>query len=318
MEFLNSFFQNPVNTAIERPLESFIYFLIYLASYIIVKEQLYSYIDSLHDVLKRTSYVIFNTCKAIFNRATNAFGIGVDNDKPVDFGSEKTIAKSRYIAAFLFTCILIPINIFMLGEFLTSSENMDIAAFGSIEALDSIKIAHIVALAIVVVETFLGWGFYVAEKNAHTFFKWFCLIFFAGLWFVETYTWYQLSYMITGYEDSALYNPAAGSAWEGFLDGFLMLTGAALTFFEFLLGYYQAKYREDFGSLHIMAGLSRVASYIQSIGFFLVSLILFLTTGIFYITSYMLVGFKWVIQFIMIIAKFIFEKLGSKKEPFNA
>ena len=318
MEFLSTFFQNPINTVIERPLESFIYFLIYLAIYIIVKEQLYSYLDSLHDVLKRTSLVIFDTCKTIFNRATKAFGIGVDNEKPVEFGSEKIIAKSRYLAAFLFTCILIPINIFMLGEFLTASNSMDAAAFGDNEALYFIKIAHIVAIAIVIVETFLGWGYYVAERNAHTFFKWLCIIFFASLWFVETYTWYQLSYMITGDEDSILFNPAAGSAWEGFLDGFLMLTGASLTFFEFVLGYYTAKYREDFGSLHIMAGFARVANYIQSIGFFLASLILFLITGIFYISSYMLVGLKWVIQFIMIIAKFIFEKLGSKKESFDA
>ncbi len=318
MEFLNEFFRNPVNTVIERPLESFIYFLAYLALYIIIKEQLYAYLDSLHNVLKRTSLVIYDTCKSIFNKATKAFGIGVDNEKPVDFGSEKTIAKSRYIAAFIFTCILIPINIFMLGEFLTASDSMDTPAFGESEALYFIKIAHIVALAIVVVETFLGWGYYIAERNAHTFFKWLCIVFFAGLWFVETYTWYQLSYMITGDEDSILFNPAVGSAWEGFLDGFLMLTGASLTFFEFVLGYYTAKYREEFGSLHIMAGLARIASYIQSIGFFLGSLILFLITGIFYISSYMLVGLKWIIQFVMIIAKFIFEKFGSKKESFDA
>ena len=175
MEFFNEFFRNPVNTVIERPLESFIYFLAYLAIYIIIKEQLYAYLDSLHNVLKRTSLVIYDTCKSIFNKATKAFGIGVDNEKPVDFGSEKTIAKSRYIAAFIFTCILIPINIFMLGEFLTASDSMDTPAFGESEALYFIKIAHIVALAIVVVETFLGWGYYIAERNAHTFFKWLCI-----------------------------------------------------------------------------------------------------------------------------------------------
>ena len=151
----------------------------------------------------------------------------------------------------------------------------------------------------------------------HTLFLNGYIVFFASLWFVETYTWYQLSYMITGDEDSILFNPAVGSM--GRIFGRLPYAyWGFLTFFEFVLGYYTAKYREEFGSSCIMAGLARIASHIQSIGFFLGSLILFLITGIFYISSYMLVGLKWIIQFVMIIAKFIFEKFGSKKESFDA
>ena len=317
MEFFNEFFQNPVNTVIERPLESFIYFLVYLALYWIIRDQLYSYLQRLHEVLKNSSMIIYETSKSIFQRATKAFGIGVENEKPVDFGSDKTKAKSRYVSAVIFTFILIPINIWMLGSFLDVFPNLRSSVFPNSELLYSLKASHIVAMAIVIVETFLGWGYYVSEKNAHTYFKWFCLIFFGGLWIVETYTWFQLSYMITGIDGITIMNPAEGTVWEGFFDGFLLLTGAALTFFEFLLGYYTAKYREDFGSLHIMAGLARVASYFQSIAYFISAAVIFVLSTIFYVASYMLIALRWVIQLIMILAKFIFEKIGFKKEEFS-
>ena len=260
---------DPVNTLIDNPLETFIYFLIYLAFYMIVRDQLYTFIDNLHSYLKKSAITIYNTSKDVFRLATQAFGLGVTNEKPIDFRSEKTIAKSRYVSAVLFTCILIPINVWMLGSFLEVFPNLRSSVFPNSELLYSLKASHMVAIAIVIVETFLGWGYYISEKNEHTFFKWFCLLFFGGLWLVETYTWFQLSYMLTGIDGITIMNPAEGTFWEQFFDGFLLLTGAALTFFEFLLGFYTAKYREDFGSLHILAELARVASYFQSFALFI-------------------------------------------------
>tara|TARA_Y100001970_G_scaffold290516_1_gene424524 strand:+ start:1071 stop:2024 length:954 start_codon:yes stop_codon:yes gene_type:complete len=312
MEFLKAFFSDPVSVAMEYPVETLIYFILYLVLYMIIRDQIYRYINRLHTVLKNSSLIVYDRSKKVFSDATSAWTVGVKRELPIDFGTDKTIAKSRYVAAVLFTCILIPINIWMLGTFLDIFEPLRTRVFPNSELLYGIKSSHVVALAIVVVETFMGWGYYVSEKNAYTFFKWFCLIFFGGLWFVETYTWYTLSDQVTGI--SVINNPVEGTFWEKFFDGFLLLTGAALTFFEFLLGYFSAQYREQFGSLHIMATLSRVGSYFQSLAYFIASLIIFLLSASMYILSYVLVVARWIIQLVMILAKFIFTKLGFEKD----
>jgi len=289
----------------------FLYFLGYLITALIIRDEVYGYLNKVKEMFISNSEKIRNLSFNLFNSGKSIF-----NDAQIQKDVNSSKARGLFFLLLFLSFLLISQNIVTLSSFLDEIGTLKKSIIPSnTSAIGAIHWSHFMAFGIVLTEFICGWAFYTALKDQrekpdetiHATLRTIITVSFIFLLFTETVLWFQLSAVIG--ESDAFVNPFQGTLFEGFTNGFIALLGFVLTIIEFYMGFKMSDFSDKFEGLKIIDGLARLIHYSQSVVFYLVSFIVLIYSGFLYFLFIFISIFENILTVFFIPAKFFLKKI---------